>query len=88
MVDALETASAAGLSLRPKRSHEPSMRPPADPLHTQHERFDQMVDSWLPLTYILNNLSRGLGLPDSYPFVLSAPVIEKLRLVHGVVTAA
>jgi hypothetical protein len=39
MVDALETASAAGLSLRPKRSDEPSMRPPADPLHTQHERF-------------------------------------------------
>jgi len=88
MVDALETASAAGLSLRPKRSDEPSMRPPADPLHTQHERFDQMVESWLPLTYILNNLSRGLGLPDSYPFVLSAPVIEKLRFVHGVVTAA
>ena len=88
MVDALETASAAGLSLRPKRSDEPSMPPPADPLHTQHERFDQMLESWLPLTYILNNLSRGLGLPDSYPFVLSPPVIEKLRFIHGVVTAA
>jgi hypothetical protein len=29
----------------------------------------------------LNNLTRGLGLADAYPFVLSAPVIEKLRFV-------
>ena len=86
MVDALETASAAGLSLKPKRSDEPSMRPPPDPLHTRHERFDQMVDAWFPLTYVLNNLNRGLGLPDSYPFVLSAPVIAKLRFIHQVVT--
>jgi hypothetical protein len=35
-----------------------------------------------PLTYVLNNLSRGLGLPDSYPFVLSPTVIAKLRFVH------
>jgi hypothetical protein len=62
------------------------MRPPADPLHTGNERFDQMVDAWLPLTYILNNLNRGLGLPDSYPFVLSTPVIAKLRFIHQVVT--
>jgi hypothetical protein len=33
-------------------------------------------------------LSRGLGLPDSYPFVLSTPVIEKLRFIHRVLTAA
>jgi hypothetical protein len=85
MVDALETASAAGLSLKPKRSDEPSMRPPADPLHSDHTRFDQMIDAWLPLTYILNNLNRGLGLPDSYPFVLSPPVIDKLRFIHDVV---
>ena len=38
--------------------------------------------SWYPLTYVLNNLNRGLGLPDGYPFVLSAPAVEKLRFVH------
>ena len=39
--------------------------------------------SWFPLTYVLNNLNRGLGLPDGYPFVLSAPAqVEKLRFVH------
>jgi hypothetical protein len=44
-----------------------------------------MIDSWLPLTYVLNNLNRGLGLPDGYPFVLSAPVIDKLRFIHDTI---
>ncbi len=86
MVDALETASAAGLSLKPKRADEPTLPEPPDPLHTHGERFDKMIAAWLPLTYILNNLSRGLGLPDSYPFVLPAPAITKLRFIHQVIT--
>jgi hypothetical protein len=82
MVDALETAGAAGLALRPKRADEPRMQPPPDPLNPKHRDFDAMIESWLSLTYVLNNLSRGLGLPDSYPFVLSSPAIEKLRFIH------
>jgi hypothetical protein len=82
MVDALETAGAAGLALRPKRNDEPRMQPPPDPLNPRHRDFDTMIESWLSLTYVLNNLSRGLGLPDSYPFVLSSPAIEKLRFIH------
>jgi hypothetical protein len=83
MVDALETAGAAGLALRPKRNDEPRMQPPPDPLNPHHRDFDAMVESWLSLTYVLNNLSRGLGLPDSYPFVLSSPAIRKLRFIHS-----
>jgi len=82
MVDALETAGAAGLTLRPKRPDEPRMQPPPDPLNPNHRDFEAMIESWLSLTYVLNNLSRGLGLSDSYPFVLSAPAIEKLRFIH------
>jgi hypothetical protein len=85
MVDALETAGAAGLALRPQRAGEPSMQPPPDPLNPRHRDFDAMVDSWLSLTYVLNNLSRGLGLPDSYPFVLCPPVIGKLRFIHDTI---
>jgi hypothetical protein len=33
----------------------------------------------------LNNLNRGLGLADSYPFVLSPRVIEKLRFIHDTI---
>jgi hypothetical protein len=82
MVDALETAGAAGLALRPKRPDEPRMQPPSDPLNPKLRDFVAMIESWLSLTYVLNNLSRGLGLPDSYPFVLSSPAIEKLRFIH------
>ena len=46
-----------------------------------------MIEAWLSLTYVLNNLSRGLGLPDSYPFVLSASAIRKLRFIHDTINA-
>jgi hypothetical protein len=85
MVDALETAGAAGLALRPSRSDEPRMQPPPDPLNPHHRDFDAMIESWVALTYVLNNLSRGLGLPDSYPFVLSTSSIGKLRFIHNTI---
>jgi hypothetical protein len=87
MVDALETAGAAGLALRPKRRDEPQMQPPPDPLNSNYRDFDAMIEAWVSLTYVLNNLSRGLGLPDSYPFVLSTPAIRKLRFIHGTINA-
>ena len=37
---------------------------------------------------MLNNLNRGLGLCDVYPFVLSPAVIAKLRFVDDVVGRA
>jgi len=87
MTDALETAAAVGLSLKPRRQDEPAMTTPANPLAPRAHAFDRMIEDWLPLTYVLNNLSRGLGLPDSYPFVLSPQVIAKLRFVHDTIYA-
>ena len=46
------------------------------------------MDSWFPLVYLLNNLNRGLGLPDGYPFVLSEPALAKLRFVHDTIAEA
>ncbi|MGB8464302.1 MAG: putative zinc-binding metallopeptidase, partial [Terrimicrobiaceae bacterium] len=78
MADALETAAAVGLSLQPVRKDEPSLKLPGQPLAS----FDAMIENWVSLTYVLNNLNRGLGLLDGYPFVLSNTVVEKLRFVH------
>ena len=88
MTDTLETALACGLSLRPKRSDEPVIRPSRLAVGQETRPFDQMIDDWFPLTYVLNNLNRGIGLPDGYPFVLSAPAVDKLRFVHNVVMRA
>jgi hypothetical protein len=85
ITDALETAAAVGLSLKPKRPDEPSMATPPNPLTPRAQDFDQMVEDWSSLTYVLNNLNRGLGLPDSYPFVLWPAVIDKLRFIHDTI---
>jgi hypothetical protein len=52
----------------------------------EHASFDDMMDDWLAMTYVLNSLNRGMGLKDMYPFVLSQPAIEKLRFIHRVCT--
>jgi hypothetical protein len=85
IVDALETAGSVGVSITPRRAHDPEMTDVAESVQLVVDSFDRMMEQWLPLTYLLNNLSRGLGLADSYPFVLSAPVVEKLRFVHDTV---
>ena len=87
MTDLLETASDCGLSLRPRRREDPALKSVPDPL-AEAKPFERLVASWFPLTYVLNNLNRGMGLPDGYPFVLTAPVIEKLRFVHETIAAA
>lgn len=85
MTDALETAAHCGLSVRPRRKDEPAVQKVVAVDADRRVHFDRLLDSWFPLTYVLNNLNRGLGLPDGYPFVLSEPVIEKLRFIHDMI---
>ncbi len=81
MVDTLETAASFGISLRPRHAQAATMR--AEPQKIRDfSNFDEITKNWLPLTHALNELNRGMGLPDLYPFILSAPVVEKLRFVH------
>ena len=72
-------------SLRPRRADEPALE--TDPRRGLPGSFEQMVEDWFPLTFALNNLNRCLGLPDSYPFVLSDAQIAKLRFVHDTIAA-
>ena len=50
--------------------------------------FEDIVARWLDVSVMLNSLNRSMGLPDPYPFVLSATAIDKLRFVHDVVLSA
>ena len=47
-----------------------------------------MVQHLVPLTLLLNSLTRSLGQPDAYPFALAGEVLAKLRFVHDVVREA
>jgi hypothetical protein len=88
MIDSLETAAACGVRLRPSRQEDPVLWEVPDPLGDNPVSFDELMEGWFPLTYMLNNLNRGLGQADAYPFVIPVPVIEKLHFVHDIVDAA
>jgi len=83
MRDALETAAVSGLTLKPRDRDLPAVS--LDKPAVVVSSFERMIDAWFPLTYVINNLNRGLGLADGYPFVLSVPVIEKLRFIHHLI---
>ena len=86
MFDTLETAYACGVQLRPQHRGEQQLVIDASPV--EEDSFDVLEREWFALTYVLNSLNRSIGMPDSYPFTLSTPVLEKLRFVHTVVREA
>jgi hypothetical protein len=51
----------------------------ADPISNWYDRFIELVVS-------LNEIMRSLGLPDAYPFVLTAPVARKIEFINRGVT--
>jgi hypothetical protein len=85
MVDTQETAISCGVSLHPPRADEPALTPEPTLADSRSRSFEQILHAWFPLTYLINNLNRGLGMPDAYPFVLPPPAIDKLRFVHDTV---
>jgi len=84
IVDTVETAASFGLALKPRHPDAKSMTADPKSVANLDSSFDRILRNWFPLTYALNELNRGMGLPDLYPFVLSNAAIEKLRFVHEV----
>jgi len=86
IVDTLETAYAFGLSIDPVGS------PASGNLQTEIKtdpyrvrEFETIIQSWLPLTFAMNSLNRSMGLNDLYPFVISPPVIAKMKFIHTII---
>jgi hypothetical protein len=50
--------------------------------------FLSFLHAWIELTAVLNELSRSMGQPDFYPFVLPPTAVRKLHFVHLVVEQA
>ena len=69
ITDTLETAVAIGLA--PPRAMDSDM--------------DVRIRYWVELAVKINLLNRSLDQPDPYPFLLSPPVVEKLKLVEQVI---
>jgi hypothetical protein len=52
---------------------------------TAQSAFLGWVNDWVALTAVLNEVSRSMGRPDLYPFVLNGPAVTKLHFVHCVI---
>lgn len=84
ITDTVEMASAFGVRARPRTEDTNlAVRVDFDPYAAAN--VQTIVDNWVPLASMLNNLNRAMGHPDAYPFILTPQVIEKLGFVHDLV---
>lgn len=90
ILDSLDTAVAHGLdSADLDTVIEPFNREDLyDPDHPEAERTLFVVNSWIELITVLNELARSLGQPDFYPFVMPKAVVKKLQFIGLVVADA
>ena len=87
VVDTLETAGAFGLRVRVKPGMRTKLAATVDFDPYASTAFEPLIDTWLPLTFAMNNLNRSMGQNDLYPFILTPEVIAKLGFVHALVHA-
>ncbi len=83
MIDTLDTAASYDLAVKSPTTKGKHKRNKSHISPSQD--FDKLFEMWYSLTFVLNGLSRSMGMPDSYPFVISTTVKEKLRLIHNIV---
>jgi hypothetical protein len=89
MLDTLTTASSFGLGAQ-------SLDMPFVPFTEDalwepgldKSSFLALLNPWLKLTAVLNELSHSMGQPDFYPFTLPAATVRKLHFIHSIIRAA
>ena len=79
VVDSLDTALRFGLRGEDvEAATEPfTVNDLYDPAVPDAKRVVLLINSWVQLTTVLNELSRSMGQHDFYPFVMSRPSCEK-----------
>lgn len=91
IIDTVEMAAAFGIRAKPRTGDESLALPVVSFDPYEVEDMGLIIDNWIPLALLLNNLNRAMGQTDAYPFVLSPAVMEKLgfvnALVHGRLSA-
>jgi hypothetical protein len=90
VVDSLDTALGFGLRGEDvEAAVEPfTVSDLYDPAAPDAKQVVLLVNSWVQLTTVLNELARSMGQHDFYPFVLSRPVLKRLHFIQLVVKEA
>lgn len=84
MLDAVQTASAWGLSLDGPADAQPG----GDRTDTTTPARHLALNQWLPIAQFLNAMNRSLGERDSYPFLMPDAVLAKLDCVQQLLARA
>ncbi len=90
MVDTVDTALSFGIDadvveLATEHWGNDALWQPQAP---DAEAFLGFLNAWTALTAVLNEMSRSMGQPDFYPFVLPRRAVAKLQFIHRVIEAA
>ena len=90
VVDSLDTALRFGLRGEDvEQAVEPfSVDDLYDPSAPDAQRVILLVNSWVQMTTVLNEMARSMGQHDFYPFVMSRPVLRKMHFVQMIVKEA
>lgn len=90
VVDSLDTALRFGLRGEDvEQAVEPfSVDDLYDPSVPDAQRVILLINSWVQMTTVLNELARSMGQHDFYPFVMSRPVLRKMHFVQMIVKEA
>jgi hypothetical protein len=87
VVDSLDTALRYGLRGEDvEQAVEPfRVEDLYDPNVPDAQRVILLINSWIQLTTVLNELARSMGQHDFYPFVMSRPVLRKMHFIQMIV---
>ena len=88
MADTADTALSFGVDAT-RAELASDLFEPADlwqPDHPDAMKFLDFLNGWVRLTNVLNELSRSMGQPDYYPFVLPRVAVGKLQFIHEVIS--
>ena len=88
VVDTTEMAAAFGVRLRPEVDQRGELSAQLDFDPYAVSRIEDLIDNWVPLSSLINNLNRAVGQHDAYPFVLTPEVIDKLGFVATLIRKA
>ncbi|CAN5753357.1 putative zinc-binding metallopeptidase [soil metagenome] len=87
IMDTVETAASFGIDAE-------EVEYEADPFEPRHlwrsdlpgaQEFLDLLNVWVQLTQVMNELARSMGQPDGYPFILPYRAVSKLQFIHDTV---
>ena len=85
--DTLETANQFGLIGKSIRL-DPSDRGGKSSGSSERIAVEEIIAAWAYFTIALNSINRSMGLHDTYPFVISPAIVNKLSFIFEVISSA